>query len=223
MKKYIICENDAVGREDFRAELDTFGPGMDFCDTVLIIGSGKLNRENTLNLPIYQQAEHEAERIAEEFEKLEEKDAPESEFKDWMDIYRIPYMPEHMSERLEQLRNWARVVAEQGLDFDRIAEFLTIKTRKHWVHDWKRENGEEADFIYCEGKRPSGITKQIDLWFGSAKEYAVFNVDEEGDIEDTISGNIYRIANSDLTDMQDRKEWICRQEGILPEETDLEK
>lgn len=223
MKKYVICENDAVDREDFRAELDTFGPGMDFCDTILIIGSGKLNGENTLNLPIYQQAEHEAERIVEEFEKLEEADAPESEFKDWMDIYRIPYMPEHTQERLEQLRNWARVVAEQGLNFDRIAEFLTIKTRKHWVHDWRRENGEEADFIYCEGKYPSGITKQIDLWFGSAKEYTVFSVDEEGDIVDTISGNVYRIANSELTDMQERKEWICKQEGILPEKTEFEQ
>lgn len=218
MKKYIICENDSAGIMDFRRMLDDFGPGMDFCDTVLIIGSGQLNGENTLNLPIYKDAEHAAERISEEFEKLEEKDAPEAEFKDWMDIYRIPYTP----ERLEQLRNWARVVAEQGLDFDRIAEFLAIKTRKHWVHDWKRENGEEADFIYCEGKYPSGITKQIELWFGSAKEYAVFSVDEEGDIEDTISGNVYRIANSELTDMQDRKEWICKQEGILPEETDFE-
>ena len=79
MKKYVICENDAVEREDFRAELDTFSPGMDFCDTILIIGSGKLNRENTLNLPFYQQAEHEAERISEEFEKLEEKVATSGE------------------------------------------------------------------------------------------------------------------------------------------------
>lgn len=218
MKKYVICENDAVEREDFRAELDTFGPGMDFCDTILIIGSGKLNGENTLNLPIYKDAEHAAERISEEFEKLEEKDAPETEFKDWMDIYRIPYTP----ERLEQLRKWARNVSEWGLNFDWIGEFLTIKTGEQWYHDWKRENGEEADFIYCEGKHPPGITKQIDLWFGSAKEYTVFSVDEEGDIEDTISGNVYRIANSELTDMQDRKEWICKQEGILPEETDFE-
>ena len=222
MKKYIICENDSAGIMDFRRMLDDFGPGMDFCDTVLIIGSGTLNSENTLNLPIYKDAEHAAERISKVFEKLEEADAPEAEFKDWMDIYRIPYMPEHMSERIEQLRNWARVVAEQGLDFDRIAEFLTIKTRKHWVHDWKHESGEEADFIYCEGKHQGGITKQIDLWFGSAKEYVVFSVDEEGDIGDTISGNVYRIANSELTDMQDRKEWICKQEGILPEETDFE-
>lgn len=218
MKKYVICENDAVDREDFRAELDTFAPGMDFCDTILIIGSGKLNSENTLNLPIYKDAEHAAERISEEFEKLEEKDAPEAEFMDWMDVYRVPYTP----ERLEQLRNWARNVSEQGLNFDWIGEFLTIKTGEQWYHDWKRENGEEADFIYCEGKHPGGITKQIDLWFGNAKEYAVFSVDEEGDIGDTISGNIYRIANSELTDMQDRKEWICKQEGILPEETDFE-
>lgn len=223
MKKHIICENDSAGIMDFRRMLDDFGPGMDFCDTVLIIGSGTLNSENTLNLPIYKDAEHATERISKVFEKLEEADAPEAEFKDWMDIYRIPYMPEHMSERIEQLRNWARVVAEQGLDFDRIADFLTIKTRKHWVHDWKRENGEEADFIYCEGKYPSGITKQIELWFGSAKEYAVFSVDEEGDIGDTISGNVYRIANSELTDMEERKEWICKQEGILPEETDFEQ
>lgn len=223
MKKHIICENDSAGIMDFRRMLDDFGPGMDFCDTVLIIGSGTLNSENTLNLPIYKDAEHAAERISKVFEKLEEADAPEAEFKDWMDIYRIPYMPEHMSERIEQLRNWARVVAEQGLGFDTLADFLTIKTRKHWVHDWKRENGEEADFIYCEGKHPSGITKQIDLWFGSAKEYAVFSVDEEGDIGDTISGNVYRIANSELTDMEERKEWICKQEGILPEETDFEQ
>ena len=135
-----------------------------------------------------------------------------------MDIYRIPYTP----ERLEQLRKWARNVSEQGLNFDWIGEFLTIKTGEQWYHDWKRENGEEADFIYCEGKHQGGITKQIDLWFGSAKEYAVFSVDEEGDIEDTISGNVYRIANSELTDMQDRKEWICKQEGILPEETEFE-
>lgn len=221
MKKYIICENGSAGTMDFRGMLDDFGPGMDFCDTILIIGSGKLNSENTLNLPIFKDAEHAAERISKVFEKLEEADAPEAEFKDWMDIYRIPYTPEHTSERLEQLRNWARVVAEQGLDFDTIADFLTIKTRKHWVHDWKRENGEEADFIYCEGKYPGGITKQIDLWFGNAKEYAVFSVDEEGDIGDTISGNVYRIANSELTDMQERKEWICKQEGILPEETDF--
>lgn len=223
MKKYIICENDSAGIMDFRRMLDDFGPGMDFCDTVLIIGSGTLNSENTLNLPIYKDAEHAAERISKVFEKLEEADAPEAEFKDWMDIYRIPYMPEHMSERIEQLRNWARVVAEQGLGFDTLADFLTIKTRKHWVHDWKRENGEEADFIYCEGKYPSGITKQIELWFGSAKEYAVFSVDEEGDIGDTISGNVYRIANSELTDMEERKEWICKQEGTLPEETDFEQ
>lgn len=222
MKKYIICENDSAGTMDFRRMLDDFGPGMDFCDTILIIGIGTLNIENTLNVSIYKDAEHAAERISEEFEKLEEKDAPEAEFKDWMDIYRIPYMPEHMSERLEQLRNWARVVAEQGLDFDRIADFLTIKTRKHWVHEWKRENGEEADFIYCEGKHQDGIAKQIDLWFGSAKEYAVFSVDDEGDIEDTTSGNIYRITDSELVNMKERKEWICKQEGIPAEETDWE-
>ena len=218
MKKYIICENDSAGTMDFRGMLDDFGPGMDFCDTILIIGSGKLNSENTLNLPIFKDAEHAAERISEEFEWLEEKDAPEAEFKDWMDVYRIPYAP----ERLEQLRNWARVVAEQGLDFDTIADFLTIKTGKKWVYAWKKEGDERADCIYCEEKHQHGITKQIDLWFGSAKEYAVFSVDEEGDIGDTISGNVYRIANSELTDMQDRKEWICKQESILPEETDFE-
>lgn len=219
MKKYVICENDAVEREDFRSELDTFGPGMDFCDTILIIGSGKMNSENTLNLPIFKDAEHAAERISEEFEWLEEKDAPEAEFKGWMDVYRIPYTP----ERLEQLRKWARNVSEQGLNFDWIGEFLTIKTGEQWYHDWKRENGEDADFIYCGEKHPHGITKQIDLWFGSAKEYAVFSVDEEGDIGDTISGNVYRIANSELTDMQDRKEWICKQEGILPDETEFDQ
>lgn len=218
MKKYVVCENDAVEREDFRAELDTFGPGMDFCDTILIIGSGKMNSENTLNLPIYKDAERAAERISEEFEKLEEKDAPEAEFRDWMDVYRVPYTP----ERLEQLRSWARVVAEYGLDFDTLADFLTIKTGKKWVYAWEKEGGERADCIYCKENHKSGIDKEINLWFGSAREYAVFSVDEEGDIGDTISGNVYRIANSELNDMQDRKEWICKQEGILPEETDFE-
>lgn len=218
MKKYVICENDAVDREDFRAELDTFGPGMDFCDTILIIGSGKLNSENTLNLPIFKDAEHASERISEEFERLEEEDAPESDFKVWLDVYSVPYTP----ERLEQLRNWARVVAEYGLDFDTLADFLTIKTGKQWIYDWEKEGEERVDFLYCKDHHKNGTKKEMDFWLGRAKEYAVFSVDEEGDIEDAISGNIYRIANSELTDMQDRKEWICKQEGILPEETDFE-
>ena len=193
----------------------------DYGYTLFIVYRGRHDMSG-LNIDEYKRVKEQAESILEGFSDVDDGmtdyDGKRYTYKSVMEDYSIPYT----SHKCHLLREWAKAVDDCEADADAVAEYLTITTGKTWARSsaYGYCQGDYVEIVYCKQYYPENVRKYGEIWLGSAKEFCVIDLDENGEDADSCGG--YIVADCEARDDSDYKRLVCEWEGLNPEETRLE-
>ena len=105
-------------------------------------------------------------------------------------------------------------------DIETLAEYLTIKTGKHWDTTSASGycQGDYVEILYCTEiyKDPEMYGE---LWLGCGKEFCFAYLDENGNVKDCSEVYGYFVADCQYKTDEELKKVLCEYEGTKPEET----
>lgn len=218
MKKYIIREVDPESC-DFSYYFDDDGlseAGGDFCYTLFIVPT----RHNSgFHAKEYNDIVRSALEMAEMFDDIANNGYYSSfyaSFKECMLDNGFSYNSKKCHELKALLANF------DENDPEDIAAFLTLKTGKKWSVDSARGycQGDYCQLVFCEEHYREGVRHYGEVWLGAAKEFAVIEVDENGEEIDSCYG--YIVADCQAWKDEDYKRLVCEWSGVSVDEAQLE-
>ena len=139
----------------------------------------------------------------------------EDSYEDIIENHSIPY------SKKNEVIEWAENFSEETSD---IAEFLTLKTGKEWgvIEVCGYCQGDWVEVLTCKERYEDGGRSYGEIWLGCAKEFAVFEINEDGEEVDSCCGYIVADSQIDWKNSDNEyKKLVCEWAGIPIEKTVL--